>query len=554
MFHLAVFEEATCRIPVVSGAQVRVRGAVVNIRIPVFSRPSAATRLLRGGSFTWSPFVCLQHGSSASRCCSGKLRSRAFHPSAEEPETSFEDSLSPLDSALHREKPADLCGRPLSAIPLDLNPGRLDHRETSVSAGNKIHRPIVRSPSHTHTLPAFLPLSLRPQRRPSVAASAVSPRTAGVTSDQAPLNQLHSLPSVAGFNSIDPGDRTRRTPEEGSASPKLVPGSLGQGFSTWSGAVGLLAVLTGQLSGNLYRLIGATAALSTSTATCLPLSPASSPSTYRLMDAGVNEPATVTAADIGDVDQLQAWLEARLPGGKAVLERWGSERGTKRVANLWQELTEGEVCLVDSSPPLRKVSVVSVHVRHARTGRVLVEAMQEMADGTVRARNRPLSEKMRPTENPLDACRRGILEELGDDLGASDRVTVLADTLRRQVEERDSFSYPGLRTQYEIHVVGAVVAGLPDASFCTVENEGEDKDKAHASLHRCAAVRGDGPCLWAASTTGEPGPRPCGRGGAGAASRGAVCSSEGEAQGSASDGEQRALGVKRHFWVWTDRS
>ncbi|CAI5996647.1 unnamed protein product [Closterium sp. NIES-65] len=316
-----------------------------------------------------------------------------------------------------------------------------------------------------------------------------------------------------------------------------------------------------QLTGNFYRLIGASASVSTPTVTRLPLARPSPPAKVRFMDTGASPPATVTAADIGDADRLQEWLEARLPGGKAVLERWGSERGTKRVANLWQELVDGEVCLVDSRPPLRKVSVASVHVRHARTGKVLLEAMQEMGDGTVRARNRPLSEKMRPAENPLDACRRGILEELGEDLGASHRVSVLADTLRRQVEERESFSYPGLRSQYEIHVVEAVVEGLPEASFCTVENEGQAKSSS--KVHRCAAVSGEGPCMWAGSDSGEPRPRPCGRGagaGAGGVSKGAagqgvnggVCFSEGEGLGSGSDGEQRALGVKRHFWVWTD--
>ncbi|CAI5536804.1 unnamed protein product [Closterium sp. Naga37s-1] len=344
------------------------------------------------------------------------------------------------------------------------------------------------------------------------------------------------------------------------ASPLTPPHSVIRILSRGGNAQSASVIYS--LTGNFYRLIGASASVSTPTVTRLPLARPSPPSKVRFMDTGASPPATVTAADIGDADRLQEWLEARLPGGKAVLERWGSERGTKRVANLWQELVDGEVCLVDSRPPLRKVSVASVHVRHARTGKVLLEAMQEMGDGTVRARNRPLSEKMRPAENPLDACRRGILEELGEDLGASHRVSVLADTLRRQVEERESFSYPGLRSQYEIHVVEAVVEGLPEASFCTVENEGQAKSSS--KVHRCAAVSGEGPCMWAGSDSGEPRPRPCGRGagaGAGGMSKGAAgqgvnggaCSSEGEGLGSGSDGEQRVLGVKRHFWVWTDR-
>ncbi|CAI7776511.1 unnamed protein product [Closterium sp. NIES-53] len=557
MIQLGLFEEATCRIPVVSpGAPARIRGVAVNIRIPAFSRLSASRHVLRSGSEVRSPFTCPRHGSSGSCCCTRKLTARAFHRSKEEVEASFEDSESLLDAALSREKQADPCDIPLSAIPLDRS-------ETSRRAGNSSHRPIARFPSHAHTLfPALFPLFLTPQLRSSVAASAVSPRTGGITSDQSPLKQLHVLPLISGFKGIEPGDSTRRTSEEACSSPKLVPGSPGPGLSTWTGAVGLLSVLTGQLSGNFYRLIGASASVSTPTVTRLPLARPSPPAKVRFMDTGASPPATVTAADIGDADRLQEWLEARLPGGTAVLERWGRERGTKRVANLWQELVDGEVCLVDSRPPLRKVSVASVHVRHARTGKVLLEAMQEMADGTVRSRNRPLSEKMRPAENPLDACRRGILEELGSDLGASHRVSVLADTLRRQVEERESFSYPGLRSQYEIHVVEAVVEGLPEASFCTVENEGQATSSS-SNVHRCAAVSGEGPCMWAGSYSSEHRPRPCGRGagaGAGGMSKGAAeqgvngaCSSEGEGVGSGSDGEQRVLGVKRHFWVWTDR-
>ncbi|CAI5473415.1 unnamed protein product [Closterium sp. Yama58-4] len=481
MIQLGLFEEATCRIPVVS-PPARIRGVAVNIRIPAFSRLPASRQVIRSGSAARSPFACPRHGSSRSCCCTRKLTARAFHRSKEEAEASFEESNSLLDAALSREEQADLCDRPLSAVPLD-------RTEASRRAGDSSHRPIARFPGHAHTLfPAFFPLFVTPQLRPSVAASAVSPRSGGTASDQAPLNQLHSLPLVSGFKSIEPGDLTRRTSEEACSSPKLVPGSPGPGLSTWTGAVGLLTVLTGQLSGNLYRLIGASASLSTSATIRRPLAPPSPPSELRFMDTVASPPATVTAADIGDADRLQEWLEARLPGGKAVLERWGRERGTKRVANLWQELVDGEVCLVDSRPPLRKVSVASVHVRHARTGKVLLEALQEMADGTVRSRNRPLSEKMRPAENPLDACRRGILEELGEDLGASHRVSVLADTLRRQVEERESFSYPGLRSQYEIHVVEAVVEGLPETSFCTVENEGQAQSSSSSSSSRCISA------------------------------------------------------------------
>ena len=278
---------------------------------------------------------------------------------------------------------------------------------------------------------------------------------------------------------------------------------------------------------------------------------------------------------------LRGWLADRMPlcgEGNPLVDQWGVAVGTKRIANLWQEVMEGEIQLVDSHPPLRSVRVVSVKIRHAKTGKLLLEAAQEMADGAMRTRNRPLSEKMKRGENPLEACVRGIQEELGSALPAgfhevpygevegvesgktsgllaslcggkqegpkgrevstaasfsstsprnsngavgeqsssgSSWVQVVPSSLEWVVEERDSFSYPGLRSVYEVASVEALVAGLPEGNFWTEENEG-----GVAKVDKIRAVE------------------------AGAGDE--------RSDRDRKAGNEQAVGVRRHFWVWVD--
>ncbi|KAH0851159.1 hypothetical protein HID58_094944 [Brassica napus] len=159
-----------------------------------------------------------------------------------------------------------------------------------------------------------------------------------------------------------------------------------------------------------------------------------------------------------NAQSLSDWLESRLPSDS--FAAWGVKPGTKNVHNLWLELSDGETSLADSTPPVRTVNVVTVRVI-GEDGNVLVESHQELSDGSVRERFRPLSEKMKPEETPDEAVFRAIKEELG-----------------RRVEERNSLSYPGLPARYALHSVDATVRGLPEEDFCTEEKEygGESKE------------------------------------------------------------------------------
>ncbi|AED93313.1 unnamed protein product [Arabidopsis thaliana] len=186
---------------------------------------------------------------------------------------------------------------------------------------------------------------------------------------------------------------------------------------------------------------------------------------------------------------LSDWLESRLPSDS--FAAWGVKPGTKNVHNLWLELSDGETSLADSTPPVRTVNVVTVRVI-GKNGRILVEAHQELSDGSIRERFRPLSEKMKPEESPDEAVFRAIKEELGsifngdgDNIGQ--RIKILPGTYNRRVEERNSLSYPGLPARYALHSVNATVEGLPEQDFCTEEKEYEGGDSTKDSVETLAA-------------------------------------------------------------------
>ncbi|CAN0922767.1 hypothetical protein LINGRAHAP2_LOCUS33219 [Linum grandiflorum] len=162
---------------------------------------------------------------------------------------------------------------------------------------------------------------------------------------------------------------------------------------------------------------------------------------------------------------LSEWLKPRLPSDS--FASWGVKPGTKNVHNLWLEISEGETSLADSTPPIRTLNVVTVRV--IKDNRVLVESHQELSDGTVRSRYRPLSEKMKPDESPESAVLRAVREELGS-LGGGE-VRIVPGSYREKVEERYSASYPGLPARYVLYSVDATVDGLPEGDFATEEGD-----------------------------------------------------------------------------------
>ena len=96
-----------------------------------------------------------------------------------------------------------------------------------------------------------------------------------------------------------------------------------------------------------------------------------------------------------------------------------------------------------------------------------MEAAQALPDGRVRRRGLLLSEKRVRDEAWAVAARRGVAEELGS--AAPEEVTLLEATHRVRHVDKDSMSYPGLHTVYEVHAADAAVPGLPKQTFQTRE-------------------------------------------------------------------------------------
>ena len=154
------------------------------------------------------------------------------------------------------------------------------------------------------------------------------------------------------------------------------------------------------------------------------------------------------------INELIIWLNQR----NIDTSLWG-EGNAKSIIHLWDEIVSGEVVLMDD-PPRRIVNVVQVVIRRER--QVLLEAEQIMENGSRRFRNQPPSEKFKPGESYLDAAVRCLQEELGV---AAETIHLLPESYYPRTELLDSFSYPGLLTEYTFHMVEATVAKLPDEPF-----------------------------------------------------------------------------------------
>ena len=160
--------------------------------------------------------------------------------------------------------------------------------------------------------------------------------------------------------------------------------------------------------------------------------------------------------DFHSLEELKAWL---IKNGIDI-SQWGTG-GTKSLANLWDELVNGDIAIQDN-PPVRVVGVVKILIR--KGDRVLTEVEQELGDGEVGRRRKRWclpSEKMKPGEKPEDAALRCLKEELGLD----EQDVISLKFTHEKVKESDSPSYPGLSTQYTFVTIEARVNGLPDTDF-----------------------------------------------------------------------------------------
>jgi hypothetical protein len=133
-------------------------------------------------------------------------------------------------------------------------------------------------------------------------------------------------------------------------------------------------------------------------------------------------------------------------------DKWGIG-GAKSVVSLQREINSGETTLVTSTNGelIRKVIVASADIYYNGpdgSRYKLVESQQVFSNGATRIRNqrRSVSEKIVKGEKPIDAIHRGILEELGINVD-----TITIQFTETELEEINSPSYPGLKSQYQTY-------------------------------------------------------------------------------------------------------
>jgi hypothetical protein len=165
---------------------------------------------------------------------------------------------------------------------------------------------------------------------------------------------------------------------------------------------------------------------------------------------------------IESIQQLEIWLTSK----GIDTSQWGTG-AAKSLQDLWNEIASGDAYLEDN-PPQRVLNIVDVVVHCGN--RVLVEHEQQLSDGRTRYRGLPLSEKMKPGESPVEAAIRGLNEEL--QVRSSD-VKVLNASLQPQPIHRESRSFPGLQTKYQIYKIEVEVNHLPKEDFWTNESQGD---------------------------------------------------------------------------------
>lgn len=155
-------------------------------------------------------------------------------------------------------------------------------------------------------------------------------------------------------------------------------------------------------------------------------------------------------------------LYTRLMRFRIPVDDWG--KGTaKEVSHLLSEIQNGDSELVEEKDGImRRVRVVNISVFAEFDGKthILIEDRQVFNEGTPQERVRKrrdlsgaVSEKIHSSENPDIAVTRAIHEELGIE------GSINFNKIRLEDLDRESPSFPGLRTQYRVHCYGVTLTG-----------------------------------------------------------------------------------------------
>ncbi len=164
------------------------------------------------------------------------------------------------------------------------------------------------------------------------------------------------------------------------------------------------------------------------------------------------------ALNRGNGEGAPTQLEITLRGHNIPVDTWTGEGGTKTLEDLLGEIESGESRLeTTTTGKLRRtVRVVAVNIvgkdKDGQRYRLEEDRQVFKEDGHVKRRrlHGAVAEKIKGGESAIQAARRGIREEL--------RITtaeILGEENGVIKETGRTATYPGLETEYRIHVVHA---------------------------------------------------------------------------------------------------
>lgn len=163
--------------------------------------------------------------------------------------------------------------------------------------------------------------------------------------------------------------------------------------------------------------------------------------------------------NLRSIEEVEEWLKLR----RIDTSQWGSGSGLKSICDLWEEIMAGE-SEIEDNPPIRIVRVVKFIIR--KGARILIEAHRDPYGAPLGYCFSIPSEKIKRGEVPIEAVIRGLKEELNV---PKESINFIHTEPNIDEEFRESKSYPGLYTKYELYLFDIEVNNLPNEPFYTNE-------------------------------------------------------------------------------------
>ena len=168
---------------------------------------------------------------------------------------------------------------------------------------------------------------------------------------------------------------------------------------------------------------------------------------------------------------------------------WGKSKKTKPLSKLFEEVENGETKLANINGKIKRiVDTVSVKIYDNPQKAYLLweeghynEKKEKLKDRG----NTDVREKMNEGENPREAVKRGIAEELGENYSTNIRFfkgSPVIDIDKVDIKEEDSHSYPGLPARYRWYRDEAFIPNLTSDTLYPPPGKKQETQYWHKEL------------------------------------------------------------------------